>query len=897
MRLFAFLFVCSTLLTGCGGGGGGSDSAGGSAPPPTQVTNNIVAMWTFVYPNQCVETYEFDANGNFEINSADSFIAGRYQFDSTVNAGSRHSLTLTIEQQNLENDCENSYEDVVGGVLDVFASFSGNNMQWFENETGGTALISLQRAARLSVSNVPNNVIIGSELSFNVQKDSDSQFPITLLYGPAGTTISTDGNVTWTASLPMISETNTVEFAFTSNDVVDPISVDVNVSFDDFTPPTVRKGIDIAYYPGGIQIGDFDNNGESEIVVLDQFGALSFIQATGSEYESTFTYPYSLNSTGNATRLSVYDANGDGNEEAYVLGKKAVYYIGDVNKPPQIVYSSTASMVNFLVRNIDSDAAPELIVLFEESFNETTLVVLDDNFTTELFSTSIIYDDRIELEVANVDSDSAMELIISSGQVIDLGSGDIQWNNGQGFGRVLTTGDVNNDGIDEIIAALNWTSLIVWNADAQSQIATIENDDNCSVVAADIDADGADEIILGDCQWGNITAYDITGDTYSQAWTLPLIGHGSESLAVGDTNGNGQLELVWGTGGSTTGEDQVVVAALSPVPEVVWFNENPAQLDSFYPVGWANISPAEQAAVYVIPETDSGYDGQRYALMTSEGDVTISVEISTNWSREYKGIIGDSNADGYDELFLLGADLYDPRVDVINLDSGISQWQIGGDSFDSDFSAIHVADINNDGNDDLLLADEEVLTIYDISNDTVIDTWSTGARIYNVTTVKDSDDNNVIIVGSWNGLVALNINSSNSLTMRASNSAARACSYMLEAATEDAFLCGTQDYSEGGVTTYSLNLSEMAYVPINREFTGMVNVPNSNNVLIAEIPELDYFSPNATLLTEIDTTTGGVVWQSAALSGRGVINSLKLGNPNGKSSVLMGTGSGMVLTH
>ncbi|MDB2330588.1 hypothetical protein N9V74_02635 [Alteromonas sp.] len=897
MRLFAFLFVCSALLTGCGGGGSDSGGGGSTPPPPTQVTNNIVAIWTFVYPNQCVETYEFDASGNFEINSANSFIAGSYQFDSTVSAGSRHPLTLTVEQQNLENDCENSFEDVVGGVLEVYASFSGNSMQWFENETGGTALIAMQRAARLSVSNVPSSVTIGSELSFNVQKDSDSAFPITLLYGPAGTAISEDGDVTWTASLPMISETNTVSFAFTSNDVVDPISVDVDVSFNDFTPPTIRKGIDIAYYPGGIQIGDFDSNGESEIVVLDQFGALSFIQATGSEYESTFTYPYSLNSTGNATRLSVYDTNGDGNEEVYVLGKKAVYYIGDVNKPPQIVYSSSTAMVNFLVRNIDSDAAPELIVLFEERSSESNLVVLDDDFTTELLGTTITVDDRIEFDVANVDSDSALELVISSGQVIDLDSGDIQWNNGQGFGRVLTTGDVNNDGIDEIIAALNWTSLIVWNADAQSQIATIENDDNCSVVAADIDADGADEIILGDCQWGNITAYDITGDTYSQAWALPLIGHGSESLAVGDTNGNGQLELVWGTGGSTTGEDQVVVAALSPVPEVVWFNENPAQLDSFYPVGWANISPTEEAAIYVIPETDSGYDGQRYALMTSEGDVTISEEISTNWSREYKGIIGDSNGDGYDELFLLGADLYDPRVDVINLDSGISQWQIGGDSFDSDFSAIHVADINNDGNDDLLLADEEILTIYDISNDTVIDTWSTGARIYNVTTVKDSDDNNVIIVGSWNGLVALNINSSNSLTMRASNSAARACSYMLEAATEDAFLCGTQDYSEGGVTTYSLNLSEMAYVPINREFTGMVNVPNSNNVLIAEIPELDYFSANETLLTEIDTTTGGVVWQSAALSGRGVINSLKLGNPNGNSSVLMGTGSGMVLTH
>ena len=68
MRLFAFLLVCSALLTGCGGGG--SDSGGGSTPPPTQVTNNIVAMWTFVYPNQCVETYEFEANGNFEINSA-----------------------------------------------------------------------------------------------------------------------------------------------------------------------------------------------------------------------------------------------------------------------------------------------------------------------------------------------------------------------------------------------------------------------------------------------------------------------------------------------------------------------------------------------------------------------------------------------------------------------------------------------------------------------------------------------------------------------------------------------------------------------------------------------------------------------------------------------------------
>ena len=100
-RLIYLAVLSMVLFSGCGGGSG--SSAGKTKPtptPPEQSTESIVATWFYEYPNACLETLEFNADGSFGHIQPEAYLpAGTYEFDNTVDSGERHSLVLNFEQQ------------------------------------------------------------------------------------------------------------------------------------------------------------------------------------------------------------------------------------------------------------------------------------------------------------------------------------------------------------------------------------------------------------------------------------------------------------------------------------------------------------------------------------------------------------------------------------------------------------------------------------------------------------------------------------------------------------------------------------------------------------------------------------------------------------------------------
>ena len=901
-RLIYLAVLSMVLLSGCGGGSG--SSAGKTKPtptPPEQRTESIVATWFYEYPNACLETLEFNADGSFEVHSAEAYIAGTYEFDNTVDSGERHSLVLNFEQQNQEYDCENSNEYVVGTSVELFADFpDAMRMKWYESQQSTEALFDLERAVRLSLSNLPETVQAGSEVTFNVSADVDFAAPISLLYGPQGMVVSESGEVTWTASVPMISPKSTVHFSFASEQALEPVTAEIQVIHPNFQAPTMRKGIEVAYTSNGIQIGNFIGDTDNEILIFDRLGVLSIVEQQGDAYHSVFSYPYSFSGGDEMKRMSVYDSNNDGIVEAFVAAKNEIFHVADIKLPPLSVFTSQQRIINFAVDNLDADPKPELALLLANESGSKAVVILDDDFQAELLRTSVTTSDTIEMAIANIDDDESLELVLSSGQVYDISSAENQWYNADGFGQTMTTGDINNDGIEEIIASVGWGPLTVWDAQSRTQVVSISNQDNCSVTTANIDDDLAAEIILGDCQWGNIHAYDVTGDSYTEKWQLDMVDHGSQALIAGDVNNDGQDELVWGSGISHTGEDMLVVASMQPTPEVSWYNKNPAQLDSFVAAGWAQLSPEEEGAVYVIPSTDSGYEGQRYAIMNENGKVTLSDETSTNWANSWQGLIGDVNADGYDEMFLLGADYYDGRLDVIELHSGINQWQLTANGYNNGFSTIAVADINDDGRDDALLASREILTIHDISNEKVIDTWAAGSEIRSVSVTTDNQDNKVILLSTYSSIIALNIDDGK-LSLRSSRESIdqKSCSQLFAHPESDEFVCVVSDYDNLILAKFSLDMSTTSKVTLQGEVTGAVQKPDSDNVYITMSINDSYWESQETVVAEVSVSTGAIIWQSRPLAGTTRKNSIHLGaaDRQGSTPLVIGTNAGMILTH
>ena len=73
-------------------------------------------------------------------------------------------------------------------------------------------------------------------------------------------------------------------------------------------------------------------------------------------------------------------------------------------------------------------------------------------------------------------------------------------------------------------------------------------------------------IVVGDGQWGDVTAYRYRPGTNDLeiVFQLDSQDHGVSALAVGDLDGDGNLEIAWGTGASSSGEDVFVVAGRNP---------------------------------------------------------------------------------------------------------------------------------------------------------------------------------------------------------------------------------------------------------------------------------------------------------------------------------------------
>ena len=130
-----------------------------------------------------------------------------------------------------------------------------------------------------------------------------------------------------------------------------------------------------------------------------------------------------------------------------------------------------------------------------------------------------------------------------------------------------------------------------------------------------IDGDAAKEIVVGDNQWGNVTAYDydVEHNTVAIALQSNSQDHGVTSIGAGDIDHDGRLELVWGSGASSSGADRLVVAGRNPPTNafgVEWINDDPIQLDGPFVGGeLAGTSQLPPAPLFASPRTNSGYAG------------------------------------------------------------------------------------------------------------------------------------------------------------------------------------------------------------------------------------------------------------------------------------------------
>ncbi len=162
-----------------------------------------------------------------------------------------------------------------------------------------------------------------------------------------------------------------------------------------------------------------------------------------------------------------------------------------------------------------------------------------------------------DLATGDVDGDGMPEIISTAstgnGYVLDGQTGSVEWKFLGGFGYKLGLADTNNDNIPEIIGLGNGT-VTIFDGLNHSPIGQFPPNLNlANIYVTDLEGDGRDEIFTGDDQWGHIRCFN--AETQQELWNVQNPDHGVTNITVGDPDGDGVKEVIWGAGATSSGGD------------------------------------------------------------------------------------------------------------------------------------------------------------------------------------------------------------------------------------------------------------------------------------------------------------------------------------------------------
>ena len=760
--------------------------------------------------------------------------------------------------------------------------------------------------AQIQVTNLPKVIKSGDVIQFlAVVSDPDTdtnanELNSVLISGPSGATIDEDGIVNWEVPADLLFSFQEYEFTFAilekDGEHSSEISVPVMVESDkDF--PIVRSGIEVPKSNKSMWVGDFDGDGKNEILSTDSIGSIFLLEYDSGTYQQKWVYPFKVPSEGQIKQVLAINIDNDSELEIIVVTENGISLINGLNSLATLLFSSDNYLTFATVKDIDNDGTPELAYLSSSkrysssdiSLNVISMVAPEQS----LFSTNV--SEAKQIEFANVDADSNFELITNNGLVYDTSTWQNQWFSGTEFGNAsVTTGDYNGDGIAEIAGANRWGNIAVYSATDKSQLDSLDNFNTCSLHSTDVDNDTIDELLVGDCQWGNITAYKLINNKLTSLWSVNMQDHGSISLTSGDSDNDGKVELHWGSGISHTGEDIFVSADLEGSSVSIKEEATSSQLGSYNSAGWANITDDQERAVFFIPRTGSGYGGSRIATMDQQGHFELSDEISSNWDNSAYAVTTDYNNDGFGDIFLPSTQTYDGSFAAMQLNDNSIHWQTAG-GYNSNIGIIKAKDINADGFDDAIYADSKELHAIDVQNQIIISNYTFDSQITDFTPFR-VQDNPAVIVAFGNKLSFLTSNNSVfSEQSFISQSCIRLELINYDTDTELELICLQRNSNEQQLIVYKLNdltFTEVARNNIDNIVLDIAIDPTTEqqqNIFLTVQTGTDsaWYDDNNSYQIKKSTANGNIIWSSPALVGKPSSHGLKTRYIAGKGLELM----------
>ena len=751
----------------------------------------------------------------------------------------------------------------------------------------------------IGISDLPAEVTYGETINFTITLHDDDGDPASreLRYGPHGMTIAADGSGSWTPSMAMINRQIDVQFGYAFVESPEVAATSTVRVVDPTRPlPYRHAGIQVPDNENSLWVGDFSGDGLNEILVSSAQGVIQLLgwNAHDQIYEQRWVYPFALPTRKLLVQVIPIQADDDAALEILAASGDSVFLIGDLDSEATRLYQSQHGDIRSMALYQDGDMARLGLLV---SGAQGMKVEVIDALNAEQLQVFGARSYSSKLLVGNLDDDPALEWITDKGNVFDDASGEQQWDYLDGFGLTIELADINGDGVQEIVGGgRHNTQTRVFSALTEQLLNQVGQSDVCSIQAYRADGDDRDSIVLGACQvFTGVRSYRYDSDTqaFVAGFQIASPDIGTSSIGLGDSDNDGALNVLWATGLSGV----LVVADPQADPAVRWYNQNPGEQRMFGYAGSAEVLPDQQAHVFVAAEVDNGSADRRVLLVDDNGQLIANeaIPVDSNYGGGGRMAVADMDQDGIAELFVgaraiglndylvsaqagrVSADMYarkindNDSVDMIgrglnnlwvwDLIENTLVWESPTISF-GNLSALHVADINGDGFDDLITSN--LLTMYVFTGDGM------GGFTQAAQVDRGCDQ---IVTGEFNRTAGVDILCR---VYRPSSG------YQTEVYIFDGALNQTQHYFA------PYNPQDMVAVPSGRGYDNVLMVAGYQNVAQG-------FDGPASLVM-MDAISGSLIWHSPSLLGEVERGSLRLDQHNGASRVLVGTSEALYIS-
>ncbi len=367
--------------------------------------------------------------------------------------------------------------------------------------------------------------------------------------------------------------------------------------------------IDQSYAGWDVEIGDADNDGEKEVLVTGcPDSRLYLLKKTDNQWRSVLLAENLARSfPGMGLTVKVIDLNADGKNEIILgtgqeTGGTARFYVmqtDGMNITQEIIsrpsWNSSSYTHNFAYYDLDDDGILEVVSAYCGG-GEIIRYDFDQNFTDikakKLYQLSGSGEESM---IADVDNDGKVEYITSNSfrkeaakvEIFEFdGKGDLitppriiidGYDNKKCFYASLTVGDVDNNGLNELIVGwkqiqdINKGTVLGYTVEAEAVpgYTFAYEDENLDLsyfekmmAVADADNDGKNELILS--TRGDNLSEEIASQHLGHVYLYKIDDHGkihktlvvdfneekaeSSWLEVGDADNDGKNEIVLATG-------------------------------------------------------------------------------------------------------------------------------------------------------------------------------------------------------------------------------------------------------------------------------------------------------------------------------------------------------------